>query len=91
MPLSAKRGSLSRNALGESSVSATLERAIRLWKYRVIYCDVRGYYRWSKRAALPPGARSGRIARPYSEALRQHFSTPAGILRTPLQLSLEAQ
>lgn len=52
----------------------TLERALHLLKYRIVYQDARGQYRWSSKAALPPGARAGHIATPYDAHLRAHFA-----------------
>lgn len=74
----------------EARMSGNLERAIHLWQYRLIYADARGYYRWSRRAALPPGARAGRIATPYSGLLKRHFTSSSEVPRVAKQPSLFA-
>ncbi len=72
-------------------MSANLERAMKLWRYKLIYVDGRGYYRWSSKAALPKGAHAGRIAKPYSSELKRHFASVSELhqaAKGPQQISL---
>lgn len=66
-------------------MSETLSQAVRYWRYGVLYADAHGNYRWSRRAALPPKARAGRIATPYSRVLRSTFSSTRELSTAPIQ------
>lgn len=65
-----------------------LSQAIHYWRYGILYADRRGYYRWSRKAALPPHARAGSIASPHSRALRAAFKDTRELTTVALQGNL---